>query len=272
MKRLLFFDLETTSADPWTCRIVEAAFAVVPLGDHELPDGPPKPWSILVNPGCPIPAEATEIHGISDADVLDAPPFAERAFAIQGYVDGAVLSGYNIRTFDSIILDRELRMAGQPGLLRGDPTKPDKITHPEIDLLQLWYRYEPRTLHGALQRFLGHVPEDLKAHDAKDDVACLPALLSAMGDLPGWPLALEEYENEIEALASQSVPEGEVDRGGKFKRRPDGVVEIAFGQHEGTAAARVPVHYYEWMCGKDFPEDSKAVARHYIALAGRVRR
>lgn len=269
MKRLLFVDLESTGRDPWKDRIVEAAFSAVELNDGD--PSRPVSWSFLVNPGCPIPPEVTEIHGITDADVADAQPFSERAAAVQEYVDGAVIVGYNVRTFDSILLDRELRLAGQRGLLRGDPAKPDKITHPEIDLLQLWHRFEPRTLHGALQRFLGYVPDDLRAHDAKDDVGCLPKLLEAMGSLPGWPLALEEYENELEALCAHSVPEGEVDRGGKFKRRADGVVVLDFSKDKGTPAARVPISFYEWMLKNDFPEDSKQIARHYIELARRVR-
>jgi hypothetical protein len=33
--------------------------------------------SSLVNPGCPIPADASEVNGVTDADVIDAPSWAE---------------------------------------------------------------------------------------------------------------------------------------------------------------------------------------------------
>ena len=158
---LLYFDLETTSADPWTCRIVEMAF--LPIGNwHER-----APLVTRVSPGVPIPPEASEIHGIRDGDVADLPGFEAHAGRVQELVDEAVLVGYNSRTFDSIIIDRELRMAGQPGLKR-DPERPERITHPEIDLLQLWHQLEPRTLQGALARFLSGELPNYQAHSAAE--------------------------------------------------------------------------------------------------------
>ena len=58
--RLLAFDTETTGTDPETARIVSAA-CLWRGGASEAAD---EEW--LVNPGVPIPAEATAIHGITD--------------------------------------------------------------------------------------------------------------------------------------------------------------------------------------------------------------
>ena len=56
------FDLETTGLDVLEDRIVQAAILVIE------PDGTTRDggWSGLINPGVSIPAEATEIHDITD--------------------------------------------------------------------------------------------------------------------------------------------------------------------------------------------------------------
>lgn len=56
---LASFDLETTSPDPHTARIVTACVLRVDGGDVAR-----RHW--VANPGVPIPAEATEIHGYGD--------------------------------------------------------------------------------------------------------------------------------------------------------------------------------------------------------------
>lgn len=265
LDRLLVLDCETTSADPWTCRLVELALLALPIGP--LPKVLPRPWVFRVDPGIPIPAEATEIHGITDDDVHHEAGFESYADDVQKLVDGAVLLGHNIRTFDSIVLDRELIRAGERGLLR-DPSKPGKIVQPEIDTLQLWHTFEPRTLEGMLARFLGGIPDDFKAHSAGGDVLYLPDVVAQMAEeLHGWPaIALQQPFDApaLEELARLSVPEGEVDRGGKFLRRADGVIVLNIGEHKGKAVMQVPRSFLEWMVKKDFPEDSKAVARWFL--------
>ncbi|HMF28426.1 MAG TPA: 3'-5' exonuclease, partial [Candidatus Cybelea sp.] len=56
-------------------------------------------WSTLVNPGMPIPADATAVHGITDRMVAAAP---EAAFALRQarrFCDGRLLAAHNA-TFD----------------------------------------------------------------------------------------------------------------------------------------------------------------------------
>ncbi|WP_439947251.1 exonuclease domain-containing protein [Streptomyces sp. BBFR109] len=55
------WDTETTGPDPLTDRIVTAAFIVRGGGRED------RVFSWIINPGVPIPAEATAVHGIDDA-------------------------------------------------------------------------------------------------------------------------------------------------------------------------------------------------------------
>ena len=60
---LVFFDLETTGINISTDRIVEISYLKV------YPDGREEAKTMRINPGMPIPPEATAVHKITDADV-----------------------------------------------------------------------------------------------------------------------------------------------------------------------------------------------------------
>ena len=60
---LIVLDTETTGTDVNSDRIVEVGFQVWDA------TGMTKEWRSLVNPGVPIPAAATRVHGITDAEV-----------------------------------------------------------------------------------------------------------------------------------------------------------------------------------------------------------
>lgn len=237
MRRVIFFDLETTGTDPYVDRICEFAFL----------DGPD---SLVerVNPGVPIPAEATAVHGISDADVADSHPFVYWAPTIQALVHDAVLCGFNSRRFDTVLLHNELLRAGEEGLPLDSV---GRIMQPEIDLYELWLRHENRKLVTAAKRFGGiELGED--AHAADADTRVLPATLAGMCEAFGL-----DAEN-IEQLCALSVPDGAIDRDGKFVKK-DGVVCFNFGNRRGEPADS-DLGLLEWVLRKDFNQETKAVA------------
>lgn len=243
-ERWVFFDLETTSADPYSAHIVEAAF--VEPGFSRL--------VLRCRPPCPIQPEATRAHGIRDEDAASWPPFSDFAASVQALVDGAVICGYNIRRFDTVILDRELVGAGQLGLQKDTD---GNIVHREVDLYRLWQELEPRTLAGALGRFLGGLPGGFKAHGAEADTEVLPGLLEGMGR------ALPEVGWGTDGLVQLCRPKNEVDRSGKFRRESDGGIRFAFGKHEGELANSQP-GYLQWMLGGGFPPDTLSVCRRLL--------
>lgn len=233
LERMLAIDLEATGLDPLTDRIVELAIVRVRDG------------LVLLHerfcPGVPIPQQATAVHGISDADVAHCDYFATRAADVQKMLEGAILLGYNSRRFDTVMLDAELRRAGEVGL--------DLATTQEIDLLRVWAESERRTLGLAVQRFLGHAHAG--AHGALDDAEVLVPLVHAMKRAWG----LEDYD-----LLHMSCPPGEVDRSGRLRLNRGGKVVFNFGKHAGELVSEHQ-DYLDWMLTSDFPPDTMHAIR-----------
>ena len=101
------FDTETTGLDIRTARIIE--IAGIRVGTHHT--GPALTHSSLINPGCAIPGSSTEIHGITDDMVADAPPFRDTISGFADWCGPALLLGYSL-DFDLAILEAEHRRCG----------------------------------------------------------------------------------------------------------------------------------------------------------------
>ena len=100
-------DVETTGFSPRLGdRVIEIA-AVRMRADGEVLDE----WTTLVNPARDI--GATHIHGISAADVLAAPAFAQVGGDLLQRLDGAVMVAHNLR-FDRGFIDAEFARAQRP--------------------------------------------------------------------------------------------------------------------------------------------------------------
>jgi DNA polymerase III epsilon subunit family exonuclease len=100
------FDCETTGTDPDADGIVSLALVALDAAGREL-----ERFGSLVCPSGPIPAEATAIHGIRDADVADAPAFADLAGRLLALLDGRVFAAHNAR-FDLAMLRAAFRASG----------------------------------------------------------------------------------------------------------------------------------------------------------------
>jgi CBS domain-containing protein len=101
-------DLETTGLDPKSARIVEIG-AVALLAGHV--DERQK-LALRVDPGRPIPAAATAVHGIDDAAVAGSPGAAEALGELDGFVAGRLLIGHSVG-FDLAVLKAEAKRAGR---------------------------------------------------------------------------------------------------------------------------------------------------------------
>ena len=88
------FDLETTGTDPKKNMITEIGAIRVLGGEIDAE------FSQLVNPGIPIPPYITEITGINDEMVADAPPVGEALEMFMDFAGDLPLVGHNIIQFD----------------------------------------------------------------------------------------------------------------------------------------------------------------------------
>jgi DNA polymerase-3 subunit epsilon len=102
---IVMIDTETTGRTPETNRVVEVALVCGIRGELT------EVASWLVNPEIPIPEDSSAVHGIRDADVANAPRFAEIAPLILQHLHGALPAAYNAQ-FDRAFLLAEFARAG----------------------------------------------------------------------------------------------------------------------------------------------------------------
>lgn len=103
---LVVLDVETTGLSPaMGDRVVELGM-IVCQGANVISRS-----SHLINPGRPIPSAAQRVHGISDHDVSECPPFREIAEEVESTLVDSWIVGHNVR-FDSGFIAMELQQAG----------------------------------------------------------------------------------------------------------------------------------------------------------------
>src|SRR5215203_4434138 len=97
-KPLAFIDIEATGANVTIDRIVEIAIVKM------LPDGNRTVKRKIINPQISISKAISEIHGITDEMVKEAPTFKQAAQEIKQFLDGCDLSCYNAYRLDIPLL------------------------------------------------------------------------------------------------------------------------------------------------------------------------
>jgi DNA polymerase-3 subunit epsilon len=247
---IAFFDLETTGVTVGSDRIVEISIIKI----H--PDGSEEVMTRRVNPGIPIPAQASAIHGIYDKDVKDEPSFNELAPQIALFLKNCDLGGYNSNKFDIPLLAEEFYRAGidfEIGNRRF------------VDVQNIFHKMEPRTLRAAYKFYCGK--ELLNAHSAEADIrATYEVLMAQIERYDGV-----EYEdgkgnisrpvvNDINALHDFSFNTRNADLVGHIVFDENGVEVFNFGKYKGRAVAEVfqkEPQYYDWMKKADFPLSTK---------------
>lgn len=139
-KPLAFIKIQTTGLNPETDRIVELSITRVE------PDGKTKTGTRLVNPGMPIPAEATALNGITNEMVKDKPTFKEIAENISKFVEGCDFVGFTIGRFDLRFLSEEFNRAEVEFTLLGRKV---------LDISNIYHTMEPRDLNAAFSFYCG---------------------------------------------------------------------------------------------------------------------
>jgi DNA polymerase III subunit epsilon len=240
---LVWIDLESTGLRQDKDRIIEIATLRVE------PDGRCTEWGTLVNPGILIPPEVSELTGIRDADVADAPAFHEVAEHLHGIVKGCAIGGFNARWFDVPMLYAEFCGAGFEWEI-----DPDKDI---VDACGIFKHRERRDLAAAVRFYLGR--EHVGAHRASADIAAtrqiLQSQLTLYSDLP----------DTLAGLAAIGA-DGRIDLDGKFVRGEDGKAYFNFGKHIGEKCSS-QAHYLRWMVEKGgFHPHTQKVIRGWLKM------
>lgn len=236
---IVFFDLETTGTNIVTDRIVEIAYHKVS------PNGREETKSMRINPGIPIPKNSSDIHGITDADVVDCPTFKLVAKEIVRDIEGCDLAGYNSNRFDIPLLAEEL--------LRAEVDF-DFSKRKFVDVQVVFHKMEARTLSAAYKFYC---QKDLEgAHGAEADTMATYEVL--MAQLDHYP----ELKNDIDFLSKFTTQNNNADFAGRIVFDENGEELINFGKHKGkkvTDVLNTDMGYYGWMMNSDFPLYTKKV-------------
>lgn len=254
-KPLCFFDLETTGVQVGSDKIIE--ICILKVNPNQSTSSPEiKTWR--VNPGIPIPAESSKIHGIYDADVASKPLFKEIANEIAQFIGNADLAGYNSNKFDVPLLVEEFLRADIAFELKNRRL---------VDVQNIFHKMEQRTLSAASKFYL-HKPLE-GAHGAEaDTVATYEILKAQIAKYENVPFVDKEgveqisIQNDIDTLSKFSKMNNSVDLVGQIVLNEAGKEVFNFGKHKGMPVEEVfkkEPSYYDWMQKADFPLYTKKI-------------
>lgn len=182
-------DTETTGRVPGEHRVVEIGCVVFERGVVR------ERHSWLIDPECPIPEEATAVHGITDADVAGKPTFAAIAAEVAEVLSRGVPLAYNAEFDQSFVhFEFERLGAGFADL---------KLRRSTVWLDPLSWARELQKEHKS--RALGEVCERLgirleRAHRATDDAEAAGHVLAAFVRDPRVPARYGAFVKEQKRL------------------------------------------------------------------------
>ena len=219
-------DVETTGLDPTKDRIVEIATVRVRLAEREIADC--RSW--LVNPGIPIPPEASAIHHLTDADVKDAPMWGSPGLDI------------DLQTTDLLV-------AHNAAFDKAFVEAPDHI--PWVCTMRVAKHIWPDApgfSNQVLRYWLDlNVSVDQPPHRALSDaIVTAHLLLRELAEID------ESGEMREEDLVAELV---------HLTQTPVLLKKVAFEKHRDKTWREVPPDYLGWAIRQDFDEDVKHTIR-----------
>jgi DNA polymerase-3 subunit epsilon len=233
---IAFIDLETTGVNVSLDRIVEIAVVKI------MADGTKQVKRKLINPLMPIPSGSTEVHGISDEMVKDAPSFKLAANEIKQFMENCDIAGYNSNRFDIPMLIEEFLRAGIEFSVDGRKL---------LDVQKVFHLMEQRTLGAAYKFYCNKVLEG--AHSAEVDATATWEVLEAQ--VERYPVIGDTVESIVKFTGEDDI----VDFARRFVKEK-GMEVFNFGKHKGKPVTQVlkeEPQYYDWMMKGDFPLDTK---------------
>ena len=236
-KPLAFIDIEATGANVTIDRIVEIAIVKM------MPDGNRTVKRKILNPQMSISKAISEIHGITDEMVKDAPTFKQAAHEIKQFLDGCDLSCYNAYRLDVPLLMEEF--------IRAD-VEFDMKSRKVVDVQKIFHQMEQRTLSAAYKFYCNKSLDG--AHGAEVDATATAEILNAQVDR--YPQLGNSVDSIVKAVGEDQI----IDFARRFTYDDKGVEIFNFGKHKGRPVADVlksEPQYYDWMMKGEFPMNTK---------------
>ena len=185
-KPLAILDIEATGSNVSTDRIVE--IAIVKL----LPDGNRSVKRKIINPQVPIAQAITDIHGINNDMVKDAPTFKQAAQEIRQFLDGCDLACYNAYRLDIPLLMEEF--------IRAD-VEFDMKSRKVVDVQKIFHQMEQRTLSAAYKFYCNKNLDG--AHGAEVDATATAEILTAQ--VERYPQLGTSVDSIIKAVGEDQI-------------------------------------------------------------------
>lgn len=228
---IIVYDLESTGVDTNKDRIVQiAAIKINPDGTREEKD-------VLINPEIPIPTESSDVHGITDDMVKDAPKFKQIAKSLGEFFEDSDICGFNSDSYDNNLLLAEMGRVGVDFSFDGANS---------IDVLKLYRELYPNTLEAIYERLTGDVLEG--SHNALFDIKGTLIVLEKI-----LPKDLKTPKEVDEFLQKDKK---RVDWGGKIYQDEEGNYRWNFSKNKDQLV-KDDQGFYQWFLRTDFPKDSK---------------
>ncbi len=247
---LVVLDLESTGVWIEKDKIIEIALI------KYSPDGKKETYHRKINPGILIPKHVTELTGISDQDVKDAPYFKNVAREVFQFIGTADFGGFNVERFDLPLLEREFADAGI-----AFEWEKAKI----YDAQKIFHLNEKRDLSAAYQFYCG---KELKgAHSALVDSEAVYEILERQ---------VERYGEGAQAITvldqfEYSAKTENYDEDGKFCWW-NGKLYPTFGKYRRNTSldelVKKDISYLNWLLKSEFKDDVKSLIR--LALKGEI--
>lgn len=238
---IVFFDLESTGTSVTNDRIV--SIAAVKVSPDLVQIGDVKDY--LVNPGIPIPKEATEVHGITDEMVKDKPSFREYAKGVYAFMSGCDIGGFNSNRFDVPMLSEEFARLGIEWPVEG-------ANFP--DAMQIYHTEEKRDLKSAFLFYCDKILID--AHNAKADILATVQIYRAQKVRYEPIREMDTYQ--VDQHYGGNV---RVDFAGTIILNDKGVAVYNIGKDKGKSVVENP-GFSSWMLKQDsFPTQTKNIIR-----------
>ena len=157
------FDTETTGLDPGVEYLTEIGAVIIRNGEVV------EEFDTFVKPGKPITPKITELTGITNEMVADAPGEKEALEAFLAFAGDRILVGHNVHAFDM----RFLRAAAKRSGIKLEPTYIDTLTMAQTMYPGL-HNYKQGTINKHLE-----LPA-YEAHRACEDSAALGRIFCVM--------------------------------------------------------------------------------------------